>query len=169
VTELMLPVVIVDDASQDLVFAERVFAECKILNPLVCLKGGKECLEYFSKLGPGDKYPCLALIDLMMPHPNGVEVLRRLCNSPSGKNTVFVMLSGLADIKLIQQGYRHGARTFLVKPLSKEDVLRLLDALKGISITAESGGFVISYEAPQSPPGSDLQKGADEGSMSLSS
>src|SRR5688572_20579252 len=142
----MMPIVIVDDSSEDLLFAERVLRECKILNPIVALKSGKECLEYFQRLDPRVDSPCLALIDLVMPHPNGVTVLQQLGNSAHADRTIFVMLSGLADIKLIQQGYQHGARTFLVKPLLRDDVLRLFDAIKGIKITRAREGYVLSFE-----------------------
>jgi CheY-like chemotaxis protein len=150
----MMPVVIVDDASEDLIFAERILRECKVLNPIVAMKTGQECIDYFKSLDPNAESPCLALIDLVMPQPNGVEVLRQLGNSHHAQRTIFVMLSGLADIKLIQQGYQHGARTFLVKPLMRDDVLRLFDAIKGIKITREREGYVLSFE-----PSIDLRGG----------
>lgn len=140
----MSPIVIVDDSSEDLIFAQRILAECKILNPVVLLKSGRECLDYFEKLSIDDA-PGLVLVDLVMPHPNGVEVFRQLCHSPTGMHSIFVMLSGLADIKLIQQGYQAGARTFLVKPLIKDDFLRLLDGLKGVKISNEREGYMLSF------------------------
>ena len=148
-------------------FAQRVLAECKILNPIVLLKSGRECLNYFLSIAADDA-PGLVLVDLVMPHPNGVEVCRELCNSPRGAHTIFVMLSGLADIKLIQQGYQHGARTFLVKPLIREDFLRLLDGLKGVEIEPQVDGYVLSF--PQRgkmkyPPG---RPESDTRSISLS-
>ena len=94
----MMPVVIVDDASEDLLFAERILRECKVLNPIVAMKTGQECIDYFNRLDPDAESPCLALIDLVMPHPNGVEILKQLGNSHHAQRTIFVMLSGLADI-----------------------------------------------------------------------
>ena len=164
----MMPIVIVDDASEDLLFAERVLEECKILNPIVALKSGQECLEYFRRLEAGNA-PCLALIDLVMPPPNGVEVLRLVGASVHAQRTVFVMLSGLADIKLIQQGYQHGARTFLVKPLLRDDVLRLFDYIKGISIRRERDGYVLSFNPAASQFAAELPRDTDSQSISLSS
>ena len=166
---LMMPIVIVDDASEDLLFAERILRECKVLNPIVTLKTGQECIDYFKQLGPDSQSPCLALIDLVMPHPNGVEILRQLGNSHHAKRTIFVMLSGLADIKLIQQGYQHGARTFLVKPLLRDDVLRLFDAIKGIKITREREGYVLSYESAVDLSGATFPERPGSQSISFSS
>ncbi|MGZ8940358.1 MAG: response regulator [Limisphaerales bacterium] len=164
----MSPIVIVDDSSEDLLFAQRIVKECKILNPVVLLKSGLECLEHFQNVGI-DGAPGLVLVDLVMPHPNGVEVIRQLCHSPVGVHSIFVMLSGLADMKLIQQGYQQGARTFLVKPLIKEDFLRLLDAMKGVKISTERDGCVLSFD-----PGERLERqrrllAGDTDSISLSS
>ena len=165
----MMPVVIVDDASEDLLFAERILRECKVLNPIVAMKTGQECIDYFNRLDPDAESPCLALIDLVMPHPNGVEILKQLGNSHHAQRTIFVMLSGLADIKLIQQGYQHGARTFLVKPLLRDDVLRLFDAIKGIKITREREGYVLSFESSVNLGGAGGPKRPGSQSISLSS
>ena len=165
----MMPVVIVDDASEDLIFAERILRECKVLNPIVAMKTGQECIDYFKGLDQNAESPCLALIDLVMPNPNGVEVLRQLGNSHHASRTIFVMLSGLADIKLIQQGYQHGARTFLVKPLLRDDVLRLFDAIKGIKITREREGYVLSFEPSVDLRGATSPQRPGSASISLSS
>ena len=165
----MMPVVIVDDSSEDLLFAERILRECKVLNPIVAMKTGQECIDYFNRLNADAESPCLALIDLVMPRPNGVEILKQLGNSHHAHRTIFVMLSGLADIKLIQQGYQHGARTFLVKPLLRDDVLRLFDAIKGIKITREREGYVLSFEGAVNLGNPSGPKRPGSPSISLSS
>lgn len=142
---MVASIVVVDDSGEDLLFAQRVLAECKILNPIISFKSGRECLDYFKVLSVDDA-PGLVLVDLVMPQPNGVEVCRQLCNSPIGKHAIFVMLSGLADIKLIQQGYQAGAKTFLVKPLIRDDFLRLIDALKGVKISNERDGYILHFD-----------------------
>jgi CheY-like chemotaxis protein len=148
VRKMVAPIVIVDDSAEDLLFAQRVLGECKILNPIVCFKSGRELLEHFKTLAP-DEAPGLVLVDLVMPQPNGVEVCRQLCHSTTGAHSIFVMLSGLADIKLIQQGYQAGAKTFLVKPLVRDDFLRLIDALKGVRISTERDGYILRFDPAQ--------------------
>lgn len=164
----MSPIVIVDDSSEDLLFAQRILKECKILNPVVLLKSGRECVDYFQNLSI-DEAPGLVLVDLVMPHPNGVEVFRQLCHSPVGVHSIFVMLSGLADIKLIQQGYQQGARTFLVKPLIKDDFLRLLDALKGVKISTERDGYVLYFDPGERVERMRRFRAGETDSISLSS
>jgi YesN/AraC family two-component response regulator len=54
------------------------------------------------------------------------------------------MLSGLADYRLLQEGYQHGARTFLLKPLNDNDVLQLLTKISGLSVVTEEDGYIIA-------------------------
>jgi CheY-like chemotaxis protein len=138
----MRPILIVDDSAEDRLLAYRVFLDCKILNPIVLLAGGEECLEYFQNAHSED-LPALVMIDLAMP-VSGVRVLGQLCGSASGAHSIFVMLSGLEDIKEIRQGYHAGARTFLVKPLVREDLLQLVDGLKQIGVAEEKNGYILS-------------------------
>src|SRR3954469_23594209 len=109
----MLPILVVDDAEGDLILAERVLRQCKILNPIRTINSGNGCIAYFEGLAPFEQrtLPCLVLLDLVMPTP-GVEVLKYLQEKGLAKTSIIVMLSGLQDLKSIHQGYQFGARTF---------------------------------------------------------
>jgi CheY-like chemotaxis protein len=76
----MNPILIVDDCLEDRMFAERLFHECKIMNPLVPLFGGQQCLDYFGRALP-EELPALVLIDLAMPDRMGC----RCCGSCAGE------------------------------------------------------------------------------------
>jgi len=141
----MQPVLIVDDSADDRLFAQRIFRECKILNPLIGLSGGQQCLDYFDDICAKD-IPALVLIDLSMPHPNGVVVLHELCDAGWGGKTVFVMLSALEDIKHIRAGYQAGARTFLVKPLTREHCFQMVNDIQQIGVANEMDGYILSAQ-----------------------
>src|SRR5688572_26719296 len=111
----MVPILIVDDAQEDLVFAQRVLTGNRILNPLHSMSGGKACLDYFAS--KASNLPAVVLLDLVMKPLSGIDVLRQVQTMPAAEGSIFIMLSGLADIKMIAEGYRLGARTFLIKPL----------------------------------------------------
>ena len=68
VAELMLPIVIVDDSREDAMLAIRVLKECKIVNPIIVLKSGEECIDFFEGKGEhGNRsLPCLLFLDLAM-------------------------------------------------------------------------------------------------------
>ena len=110
------------------------------------MSSGKECLTYFERLGQGglDEEPCLLLIDLVMTPISGIRVLEDLHARNSPLKCGVVMMSGLTDIKAIQQGYQLGAHTFLVKPLKCEDILQAVNALKPLRVESKSEGYVIA-------------------------
>jgi CheY-like chemotaxis protein len=141
----MLPIVVVDDLESDLFMAERILRQCKILNPIELIRSGNGCISYFeAKNGYEERVlPCLLLMDLIMPTP-GVEVLRYLKDRGFIKDSIVVMLSGLQDFKAIHEGYQLGARTFLVKPLTIEDVVQMISALPGLQVKQEADGNIVS-------------------------
>ena len=141
----MQPILIVDDSADDRLFAQRVFRDCQILNPLIGLSGGQQCLDYFADILAKDM-PALVLIDLAMPRPNGVEVLHELCDAGWGAKTVFVMLSALEDIKHIRDGYQAGARTFLVKPLTREHCFQMVSDIPQIGVATETDGYILTAQ-----------------------
>src|SRR5688572_24390833 len=148
----MVPILIVDDAQEDLVFAQRVLSSNKILNPVHLLRSGKACLDYFAgKLSGGviPQLPCILFLDMVMKPIGGIEVLRRLKTLPAANGSVLIMLSGLTDIKKIAQGYRQGASTFLIKQLVSAELLQMLNAVNGLQINKVPGGIILSILGPQ--------------------
>ena len=142
----MVPILIVDDAAEDLAFAQRVLSANKILNPIHLLSSGKTCLDYF--LGKSSvalpRFPCIVLLDMVMKPISGLEVMRRLKNIPASRGSIIIMLSGLADVKKIAEGYRLGASTFLIKPLVSAELTEMLKAVNGLAINKIGVGSVLS-------------------------
>ena len=154
----MLPVVIVDDSHEDALLAQRALAQCKVRNPIILLNSGNACLDYFQALPPYNErtVPCLLLLDMMMAPISGLDVLRKLQSLPAAQGSVLVMISGLAEWRVINEGYRLGAHTFLVKPLVIEDVLQMLNSIPTLAISNVSGGYEISIASESSAPGRRL-------------
>ena len=148
----MLPLVIVDDSHEDALLAQRALAQCKVRNPIILLNSGHACLDYFQGIPPYNErsVPCLLLLDMMMAPVSGLDVLQKLHLIPAAQGSVLVMISGLAEWRVINEGYRLGAHTFLVKPLVIEDILQMLNSIPSLSISNISGGYEISI-ARKSP------------------
>lgn len=144
----MLNILVVDDANEDLLLAERILRQCKILNPIRLLKSGEACIDYFEKSGAPDSgmQPCLLFLDMVMSPVGGASVLRKLNERSLLKESIVIILSGITDIQLIQEGYQLGARTFLFKPIKVEDVCEVIDALKAyIRIEKTVQGNVLHW------------------------
>lgn len=146
----MLPIVIVDDFLEDALLAQRTIGLCKIQNPVVLLKSGQACLDYFRGTEPHQDrvLPCVLLLDMMMSPVSGLDVLRKIRDDRMGRGSVVVMLSGLADLKAIHDGYQLGANTFLVKPLLAEDVMQMVRAIPKIGVHRVSHGYELFLADP---------------------
>jgi CheY-like chemotaxis protein len=144
----MFPILIVDDAREDLMLVETMLRQCKILNPILTMSGGDECIRYFREEGTskGTSVPCLLFLDLAMYPTNGLNVLSAIRETRLAKESMLVMLSGIRDIKALQQGYQLGAKTFLIKPLTPEDFLLFLRAMDDrIKIEESERGYSLHF------------------------
>src|ERR1041385_4597193 len=125
----MLRIIVVDDRKEDLLLAHRVLSQCKVLNQVTLFNGGDECVAHIREIqevGPCERpEPSLIFLDMMMTQSTGLDVLRFLQSSPYSKHCAVVMMSGLRDIKAVNEGYQLGAKTFVLKPLSTRDVLEV--------------------------------------------
>jgi CheY-like chemotaxis protein len=142
----MMPILIVDDSGEDASLTSRVLGQCKVLNPVHLMKTGQECITYFERTASraAGTIPCLVLLDLSMQPTSGIEVLRRLRDSEHAYDSIFVMLSGISDFNIIREGYQLGATTFLIKPLRTDDVVQMIQAIRGIAAARVPEGYIIS-------------------------
>lgn len=122
----MFPIVIVDDAREDLELAERVFREANIMNPVFALKSGAACLDFLTNHYSPDSETkveaALVFMDVAMPVMNGVQTIAAINLGVYTQRPFIVMLSGQTDVKLVREGYQLGAKTFLTKPLKVQDI-----------------------------------------------
>ncbi len=68
----------------------------------------------------------LIISDLNMPKSSGLDLLNRLRSSAVYKNTPFIMISSKSDTKSIVSTIQAGADHFIVKPVSKIELMEKL-------------------------------------------
>jgi DNA-binding response OmpR family regulator len=71
----------------------------------------------------------LILLDIMMPHMNGFEVLARLREIPHRSATPVIMLTGKGQSTDREQAASLGANDFLTKPFSPKKLLARIDEI----------------------------------------
>ena len=59
--------------------------------------------------------PDVAILDVMMPMVNGLEVLKYIHEQPELKDVIVIMLTNLSDEKTAEKIYELGATEYLVK------------------------------------------------------
>ena len=76
-------------------------------------------------LASGER-PDLVLLDIALPHLNGIEVCRRLRREPPTSSTPVLLLTGLPD-RGDQDAVEAGAHGCLTKPFSPAQLISLVD------------------------------------------
>lgn len=77
-----------------------------------------------------DMKPDLILLDILMPHMSGTDVIEKLMENPKTKDIPVIFLTGAVtkdDIKT--QGGIVGGRRFLSKPVSNSDLLATVESV----------------------------------------
>ena len=74
--------------------------------------------------------PSLALIDLHMSALDGIAVCRAIKADPVARAVTILIFTGSGDMEAVGQALDAGADGFLRKPLSVQDLLEALEALR---------------------------------------
>jgi two-component system alkaline phosphatase synthesis response regulator PhoP/two-component system response regulator VicR len=99
---------------------------------------GKEALKKVES----DK-PNLIVLDVMMPHMDGFEVLKRLKADDKTKNIPVVMLTAKAQDADVFRGWASGVDCYLTKPFNP---IELLTFVKRIFESYDEGAQEKAYE-----------------------
>ena len=70
----------------------------------------------------GTDVPPIAILDWVMPEPDGVELCKRIRETPVLKKTYVLMLTGMSNPEDIVTGLNAGANDFIVKPFNEPEL-----------------------------------------------
>jgi CheY-like chemotaxis protein len=126
-------VLIADDSESDIFFLLRAFSASRVKNPVYVVRSGAEAMQYLSgegKFANRDRFPLpkIVFLDLKMPAPDGLAVLRWKESRKELPRMLWVAMSNFDVVKTINEAYAAGATTFLTKPLDAADVKNLIEA-----------------------------------------
>ncbi len=96
--------------------------------------------------GSAGRFPALILLDLKMPRATGFEVLKWIRSDPVFSRLPVLVLSGSELKDDMQQAYALGANSYLVKPLSFDALVRLVQEIDSVWL----GGMPAQPELPLS-------------------
>lgn len=104
---------------------------------------GNEALELIP-----EKLPDLIILDIIMPHLDGLGVLESLNDMELNKFPKIVILSAVGQDKITQRAIRLGADYYMVKPFDFEILVeRIRQMVGGGEINSPSGAFIRSRQA----------------------
>jgi CheY-like chemotaxis protein len=124
----------VEDSEDDVFMMKRVLKKAGVANPVHVAWNGQEAVEYLeAALDPARRAasppPFLVLLDLKLPYRDGFEVLEWIRTQPALAGVMVVMLTGSGEARDRQRALALGARAYLVKPATVDDIRRLVASL----------------------------------------
>lgn len=93
---------------------------------VIVARNGEEALEMIRTQSPD-----LAVIDVMMPGRDGLDVLAAIREEPATSALPVVLLSARASDSEIWAGWQAGANYYMTKPFKIDDLLHYLRYLTG--------------------------------------
>lgn len=105
-------------------------------------KDGEEAIEVISNLSPD-----IILLDVIMPHLDGIGVLEKINIIKMDKKPICIMLSAVGQDKITQKAIELGAQYYVVKPFDIELLIKRIRELKNYKPT-QNNSF-ISRESKQ--------------------
>ncbi|WP_420403485.1 response regulator transcription factor [Nisaea sp.] len=76
--------------------------------------------------------PDVVILDIMLPHRNGFEILRQLRASPRTRKLPVIVLTAKGQEKDRKTAQEIGADAFVTKPFSNRDVIDQVKKLAGL-------------------------------------
>ena len=93
---------------------------------------GVEALELVERIGP----PAVILLDLRMPRMNGWDFAERLRRRPRWRDIPLVVVA--AHYRIAEEAAAVGARAWLHKPVSIDEMLRVIERVYAERVEEEA-------------------------------
>lgn len=130
------PVVILlaDDDPEDRLLTLRALKRSRLRNEIYTVEDGQELMDYLYRRGPyadpaRSPRPGLILLDLNMPRKDGREALQEIkSDSMLRRIPVVVLTTSNAEADILRS-YDLGVNAFITKPVTFEELVRVLQVL----------------------------------------
>jgi len=100
-------------------------------------KDGEEAIDMITNINPD-----VALLDMIMPHLDGIGVLEKMATIKCDKKPICIMVSAVGQDKVTQRAVNMGAEYYVVKPFDIELLIKRIRELKNFKPNQNSIGFI---------------------------
>ncbi|MDQ1282877.1 MAG: hypothetical protein QG666_667 [Euryarchaeota archaeon] len=125
---LQIRILLVEDNLEDVAVTKRVLKHNKLDRRLVIATSGKVALDALQNKTKED-LPQLILLDINLPDISGIDLLTHIKKDKSLDTIPVVILTGSNEDLDIQKSYDLGASSYLVKPISNDALMLVVEKL----------------------------------------
>lgn len=124
-----IDILLVEDNDADAELTLRALARHQLDRRTHRAIDGPDALDYLHARGAYEyrdrrARPRLILLDIRMPKMSGVDVLRDIRADPALRGVPVVMMTTSDEARDVEESYRLGANSYIVKPVEFVDFLR---------------------------------------------
>jgi CheY-like chemotaxis protein len=134
-SQVPVTIVMIEDDEGHARLIERNIRRSGINNDIVPFTSGRPALDYFlggaGKCGLEKGKGYLVLLDLNLPDMSGVDILKRLKDTPTTERIPVVVLTTTDDKTEIQRCYDLGCNVYVTKPVNYEN---FADAIRQLGL-----------------------------------
>jgi two-component system response regulator len=115
-------ILIVEDNARDLELTMRALAKHNLGNQVVAARDGAQALDFLFARGEYEhradaEGPHVIFLDMKLPKVDGIEVLRQIKENERTRMIPVVMVTSSAQERDMQESYRLGVNSYVVKPI----------------------------------------------------
>jgi CheY-like chemotaxis protein len=134
-----LEIMLVEDSLLDARLTIEALKRCGIYHRLSLFRDGGEAMGFLNRQGVFARAPKpdVILLDLILPHVDGVALLRELRAERVLKNIPVVVLTSSDDGEDQQQCELLGVSNYIRKPFNEDKFLSVIRHLKELSLVTE--------------------------------
>ncbi|GAB4073506.1 sporulation transcription factor Spo0A [Barrientosiimonas marina] len=121
-----ISVCLVDDNKEFVELMEEYFSDLQDINVIGTAYNGRECLEMLEK-----KEPDVLVLDLIMPHIDGLGVLKTIRDSNRKNSPNVIMLTAFGQEEVMKKAGDLGASYFILKPFELDNLAEQIRQVKG--------------------------------------
>ena len=127
-------ILIAEDDADDRFLLQTVFKEKGFQDRIEFVENGVELMIYLDNIKEKKKqatnYPGFILLDLNMPKKDGREVLREIKQHPIFKRIPIIVFTTTKNDNEIKRCYDLGANTYVVKPVTFDDLSKVVEEIR---------------------------------------
>lgn len=127
------PILLVEDAPNDIKLALFALKKCGVQNEVVVTRSGDEALEYLFRVGRYKGRPTpdpgMILLDLKLPTVDGISVLRTIRETSSLSSIPVIVVTASALEADVTRTMELGVERYVVKPMDLQEFVEQMCAV----------------------------------------